>query len=191
MFRACQVFAHRLLTFSWCQCRPTPTPLDPPGASIMTACVRAAAVYALAVTVARVATPASFAGFAIQADIAIQTHRANAAWHAAYAQSAFQTDQADCARLALIAKDARSAKFASSANRANPAAGKATATADDLQRRRLRHRIGLPRHHPSVCHQPGISSSPPTNAPASQLSSPPSRPRAQPSSTLNRTQLHR
>ncbi len=191
MLRACQVFAHRLLTFSRCQCSPIPTPSDPPGASIMTACVRAAAVYAPSVTVARVATPASFAGFAIQADIAIQTHRAHAAWRAAYAHSAFQADQADCARLALIAKDARSAKFAASANRANPATGKATATADGLQGRRLRHRIGLPRHHLSVFHQPAISSPPPTNAPASHLLSPPSRPRAHASSTLTRTQLHR
>jgi hypothetical protein len=171
------------------QCSPTPTPLDPPGASIMTACVRAAAAYALSVTVVRVATPAPFAGFAIQADIAIQAHRAHAARCAPYAQSAFQADHADCARLALIAKDARSAKFASSANRANPAAGKATAR-PDLQRRRLRHRIGLPRHHPSVCHQPAIFSLPPTNAPAPHLLSPPSRPRAQATSTLNHRQLH-
>jgi hypothetical protein len=178
MFQACQVFAHRLLTLSWCECSPTPTPLDPPSASIMTACVRAAAVYALSVTVARVATPASFAGFAIQADIAIQTDRANAAWHAAYAQSAFQTDPADCPRLALIAKDSGSAKFASSANPASLATGNATATADDLQGRRLRQRLGLPGHHLSVLHQPAISSPPPTNAPASHLLSSPSRPRA-------------
>ena len=187
--QTCSEHARFLLTdclhFRGANVARSPTPLDPPGASIMTPCVRAAAVYALSVTVARVATPASFAGFTIQADIAIQTHRANAAWHAAYAQSAFQADQADCARLALIAKDARSAKFASSANRAKPAAGKATATAVDLQRRRLRHRIGLPRHHLSVFHQPAISSPPPTNAPASHLLSPPSRPRAQASSTLN------
>jgi hypothetical protein len=138
--------------------------------------------------VARVASLASFAGFALDADIANQTHRAHAAWHAAYAQSAFHADQVDCARLALIAKDSRSAKFASSAN---PATGKATSTADGLRGRRLRRRLGLPRLHLSVFHQPAISSPPPTIAPASHLLSPPSRPRACASSTLNRTQLHR
>jgi hypothetical protein len=132
MFRACQVFAHRLLTFSRCQCCPIPAPLDPPGASIMTPCVRAAAVYALS-HVAKVASLASFAGCALDADIANQTHRAHAARRAAYAQSAFHADQVDRARLALIAKDSRSATFASSANPANPATGKATATTDGLR----------------------------------------------------------
>src|ERR1017187_5472049 len=127
MFRACQVFAHRLLTFSRCQCCPIPAPLDPPGASIMTPCVRAAAVYALS-HVAKVASLASFAGCALDADIANQT---------------------------------------------------------------LRQRLRLPRHHLSVLHPPAISAPPPTNSPASHLLSPPSRPRAQASSTLNRTQLHR
>jgi hypothetical protein len=140
--------------------------------------------------VASVARLASFAAFAIQADIANQTHRAHAAWHAEYARSACHADQVDCARLAHHAKDAHSAKFASSANPANPAKGKATATADGLQGRRLRQRLGLPRHHLSVFHQPAISSPPPT-APASHLLSPPSRPRAQASSTPIRTQLHR
>jgi hypothetical protein len=55
----------------------------------------------------------------------------------------------------------------------------------------FRQRLGLPRHHLSVFHQPAISSPPPTNAPASHLLSPPSRPRAQASSTPIRTQLHR
>lgn len=138
--------------------------------------------------VARVATLASFAGFPVEADLANQTHRAHAAW---YAQSAFHADQVDCARLALIAKDSRSAKFASSANPASPATGKATATADGLQARRLRQRLRLPRHHLSVFRQSAISSPPPTNDLHHISLSPPSRPRAQASSTLNRTQLHR
>jgi hypothetical protein len=112
--------------------------------------------------VARIASLASFAGFTLEADMANQAHRAHAAWLATYAQSAFHADQVDCARLALIAKDSRSAKFASSAN---PATGKATATADGLQGGRLQQRLGLPRHHRSVFHQPAISSPPPTDAP--------------------------
>ena len=147
-----------MLTLLRFQCSSIPTPLDLPGASIMTACVRAATVYALSVAVARVASLASFAGFTIQADIANQTHRAHAAWLATDARSACHADQADCARLALIAQDSRSAKFASSANRANPATGRVTATADDLQGRRVRHRLGLPRHHLSVFHQPAVFS---------------------------------
>jgi hypothetical protein len=143
------------------------------GASIMTACVRAASVYALSVAVARVARVASFAGFTIQAGIANQTHRAHAAWLATFAGSAFHADRVDCARLALIAKDSRSAKFASSANRANPATRKATATADGLKGGRLRQRLGLPQHHLSVFHQPAISSPHPTTSPASHLLSPP------------------
>jgi hypothetical protein len=192
---ACSEHARFSLTdclhFSRCTWCPIPTPLDPPGASIMTACVRAAAVYALSLTVARVASLAYFAGFTIQADIANRTRRAHAAWLATYAQSTFQADQVDCARLALIAKGSCSAKFASSANPANPAMGKTTATADGLRGRRLGQRLGLPRRHLSVFHQRAISSSPPTNAPASHLLSPPARPRAQAPSTLNRTQLHR
>ena len=191
---ACSEHARFLLTdclhFRGSNVAPIPTPLDPPGASIMTPCVRAAAVYALSVTVARVASLASFAGFTIQADIANQTHRAHAAWLATFAQSACHADQVDCARLALNAKDARSAKFASSANPANPATGKATATADGLQGRRLRQRLWLPRHHLSVFHQPAISSALPTNAPASHLLSPPSRPHRQASSTRSHRQLH-
>ena len=121
----------------------------------------------------------------IQADIAIQTHRAHAVWHAAYAHSAFQADQADCARLALIAKDARSAKFAISANPANPATGKATATADGLQGSEASEAHRASQHDLSVFHQPAISSPPPTTAPATHLWSPPSRPRAHASTTLN------
>jgi hypothetical protein len=141
--------------------------------------------------VASVASLASSASFTPVADIANQTHCAHAAWLATFAQSACHADQVDCARLALIAKDSRSAKFASSANPANPTTGKATATADGLRGRRLRQRLGLPRRHLSVFHQPAVSSPPPTNAPASHLLSPPSRPRAQASPTLTRTQLHR
>jgi len=65
------------------------------------------------------------------------------------------------------------------------------APADGLQGGSLRQRLGVPRRHLSILHLSAISSSPPTNAPASHLLSPPSRPRAQASSTLNRTQLHR
>jgi hypothetical protein len=76
----------------------------------MTACVSAAAVDALSVTVAkvaRVASLASFAGFILDADIANQTHRAHAPSLATYAQSAFHAGQVDGARLALIANDSR------------------------------------------------------------------------------------
>ena len=158
-------------------------------ASITTAGGGAAAVDTLAVTVARVATPATFASFAVQADIAIQTHRAHTTCHAAYAQSAFQADQVDCARLAVIAKNSCSAKFASSANPANPATRKTAATGDGLRGRRLRQRRGfLDIIAQSSTNRP--SPSPPTDTPASHLSSPPARPRAQASSTLNHTHFH-
>jgi len=72
-----------------------------------------------------------------------------------------------------------------------PRREKATATTDRQRGRRLRQPPGLPRHHLSVFHQPAIPPRPPTDAPASHLLSPPSRPRAQASPTLERTQLHR
>jgi hypothetical protein len=138
--------------------------------------------------VARIASLASFAGFTLEADMANQAHRAHAAWLATYAQSAFHADQVDCARLALIAKDSRSAKFASSAN---PATGKATATADGLQGRRLRRASGfLDITAQSFTNRPSPLHLRQTH-PASHLWSPPSRPRAQASSALKRTQLHR
>jgi hypothetical protein len=72
-----------------------------------------------------------------------------------------------------------------------PATAGRAAPADGLQGEGLRQRLGVPRRHLSILHLSAISSSPPTRAHALHLLSPPSRPRAQASSTLNRTQLHR
>jgi hypothetical protein len=194
MLRACQVFAHRLLTFS----RPEGCPrsrrhwirLVRRSCRHATSCRRVCALS----HVARVASLASFEGFAVEADIANQTHHAHAAWLATFAQSACHADQVDCARLALRAEESRSAEFASSAN---PTTGRLPRPGSCRDGRwsagsgaSVAPRCSLAITSQSSTDRP--SPLPSDNGTCiTHLLSPPSPPRAHASSTLIRTQLHR